>query len=97
MPRVLAASRRTHKFITERQAAMRLATYYFLRTSVNHELLRSLIKRTSSTELLLIRLLRSSRGEPSRRTEVLPILRAGLFIFEPVFVLLAVGHGGTFK
>ncbi len=32
-----------------------------------------------------------------RRAAVLPILPAALFVFEPVLVLLAVGHGGAFE
>ena len=32
-----------------------------------------------------------------RKAAVLPILLAALFVFEPVLILLAVGHGGTFE
>jgi hypothetical protein len=35
--------------------------------------------------------------EPSRRAAGLPNLPEALLIFEPVFVLLAVGHGGSFE
>jgi hypothetical protein len=37
------------------------------------------------------------RAEPSRRAPVLPTLPTAFFVFEPVLVLLAVGHGGAFE
>ncbi len=37
------------------------------------------------------------RSELLRRGTVLPVVLAALVIFEPVLVLLAVGHGGAFE
>ena len=35
--------------------------------------------------------------EPLRGAAVLPSLPAALFVFDPVLILLAVGHGGAFE
>jgi hypothetical protein len=67
------------------------------REFLGDEVRSSLRMRTSSTELLLFGFLRSSSLQLLRRVAVLPILSAALLVLEPLFVLLAVGHGGAFE
>jgi hypothetical protein len=49
------------------------------------------------TEVRIFGFLGSSLQRTLRRAAILPIFRAPLFAFEPVLVLLTIGHGGSFE
>jgi hypothetical protein len=58
--------------------------------------LKANFRETPERELRLIGFPRSSLWEV-RKSDVLPTLLAGLLVLEPVLVLLAIGHGGSFE
>jgi hypothetical protein len=77
--------------VPEREAKI-LAKDLLGRLSLTLEVPRTRITR----ELPLIGLLRSSSQHQLRSAVVFPILPAALTL-EPLFVLLAIGHGGAFE